>query len=76
MIRSLILATLLLFASLNAAAPQTATKAPVLRSAVSVSGELVRIGDFVENAGEAEQIAVFRAPDLGTSGTVPTEQIL
>lgn len=76
MIRSFILATLVLFGSLNAAAPQAAIKAPVLRPAVSVSGDLVRIGDFVENAGEAEQIAVFRAPDLGTSGTVPTEQIL
>lgn len=76
MIRSLILATLLLFATLNAAASQTAAKAPVLRAAISVSGDLVRIGDFVENAGDAEQIAVFRAPDLGTSGTVPTEQIL
>lgn len=80
MIRSLILATLLMFATLNAAAPQTAANvpglAPVLRPAVSVSGELVRIGDFVENAGDAAQIAVFRAPDLGTSGTVPTEQIL
>lgn len=76
MIRSLILATLLVFATLNAAAPQTAAKAPVLRAAISVSGELVRIGDFVENAADAAQIAVFRAPDLGTSGTVPTEQIL
>ena len=76
MIRSLILATLLVFATLNAAAPQTATKAPVLRPAISVSGDLGRIGDFVENAADAAQIAVFRAPDLGTSGTVPTEQIL
>lgn len=76
MIRSLILVTLLMFATLNAAAPQTAAKAPVLRAAISVSSDLVRIGDFVENAGDAEQIAVFRAPDLGTSGTVPTEQIL
>ena len=76
MIRSLILVTLLMFATLNAAAPQTAAKAPVLRAAISVSGDLVRIGDFVENAGDAAQIAVFRAPDLGTSGTVPTEQIL
>lgn len=76
MIRSLVLATLLVFSSLTAAAPQTAMKPPVLRSAVSVSGELVRIGDFIDNAGDAAQIAVFRAPDIGTSGTVPTDQIL
>jgi flagella basal body P-ring formation protein FlgA len=41
-----------------------------------VTGDLVRIGDLVDNAGSFGQIAVYRAPDLGTSGTIPTAQVL
>jgi flagellar basal body P-ring formation protein FlgA len=49
---------------------------PLLKSSVTVTGEVVRIGDLVDNAGTAAQIAVFRAPDLGTAGTVSTAQVL
>jgi flagellar basal body P-ring formation protein FlgA len=35
----------------------------------------VRIGDLVENAGPVANVAIFRAPDLGTTGTVSTERI-
>jgi flagella basal body P-ring formation protein FlgA len=47
-----------------------------LRANVTVSGDVVRIGDFVDNAGEMAQIAVFRAPDLGTTGLVPVAHVL
>lgn len=47
-----------------------------LRPSAAVSGEIVRIGDLVENAGPAGSTPVFRAPDLGTTGTVPVAQIL
>jgi flagella basal body P-ring formation protein FlgA len=50
--------------------------APVLRANVTVAGDLVRIGDLIDNAGPAAQIAIFRAPDLGTTGTLPTGQAL
>jgi flagellar basal body P-ring formation protein FlgA len=50
--------------------------APQLKRSITVTGDIVRIGDLIENAGPAAQIAIFRAPDLGTTGTVPTAQVL
>src|SRR6202049_505085 len=78
------LRTLLLAAALHAstAAPVFAQvsddviAAPVLRPSVTVSGDVVRIGDLIDNAGSAAQIAIYRAPDLGTTGTLPTAQVL
>jgi flagellar basal body P-ring formation protein FlgA len=49
---------------------------PVLKAAVSVTGGVVRIGDLVENAGDAADIAIFRAPDLGQTGNVSVARIL
>lgn len=49
---------------------------PLLKSSVTVASDVVRIGDFVDNAGPAAGIAIFRAPDPGTTGLVPTERIL
>ncbi len=61
-----------------AAAAQTASPnaAPALRASVTVTGDLVRIGDLVENAGAAANVAIFRSPDLGTRGTVSTASIV
>src|SRR6201988_3955654 len=50
--------------------------APVLRASVTVAGDVVRIGDIIDNAGTAAQIAIYRAPDLGTTGSIPTAQVL
>jgi len=50
--------------------------APVLRASISVSSDVVRIGDVVDNAGTAAQIAIYRAPDLGTTGSLPTAQVI
>jgi flagella basal body P-ring formation protein FlgA len=77
-LRSLLLATALLAA---AAVPSLAQSrndiaVPVLRASVNVSGDVVRIGDMVDNAGNAGQIAIYRAPDLGTTGSLPTAQVL
>jgi flagellar basal body P-ring formation protein FlgA len=49
---------------------------PVLRAQVTVEGDVVRIGDMIENAGTAAQIAIYRSPDLGTTGTLPTAQVI
>lgn len=43
---------------------------PVLKSEATVSSEIVVLGDLVANAGEFAEKPVFRAPDLGMSGTV------
>jgi flagella basal body P-ring formation protein FlgA len=50
--------------------------APVLRATVNVSGDIVRVGDLIDNAGVAAQTAVYRAPDLGTTGLLPTAQVI
>src|SRR5258708_32451236 len=76
-IRTLLLATALLAASASAAFAQSdddALAPPVLRANVNVSGDVVRIGDVIDNAGSAAQIAIYRPPDLGTTGTLPTAQ--
>jgi flagella basal body P-ring formation protein FlgA len=49
---------------------------PVLRANVSVTSDIVRIGDLIDNAGSAAQIAVYRAPDPGTTGTLPVTQVI
>jgi flagella basal body P-ring formation protein FlgA len=55
----------------------TATIAlPVLRASVTVTGDVVRIGDVIDNAGTFSQIAIYRAPDLGTTGMLPTAQVI
>ncbi len=77
-LRTLVLA----FALLALASPVRAEtlddslKPPTLRAHVSIASDVVRVGDLVENAGVAAQIAVYRAPDLGTTGTIPTAQVL
>jgi flagella basal body P-ring formation protein FlgA len=77
--RSLLLATALLAASGATALARDGDDviaAPALRASVTISGDVVRIGDLIDNAGTAAQIAVYRAPDLGTTGTLPTAQVL
>ncbi len=36
----------------------------------------MRIGDLVDNAGAVASIAIFRAPDLGETGTVSVARVL
>lgn len=76
-LRSLLIAALLIApgcAFAQSAADGIAT--PTLRASVTVSGDVVRIGDVLDNAGSASQIAIFRAPDLGTTGSLPVRQLL
>jgi flagella basal body P-ring formation protein FlgA len=75
---------LLLAAALLAATPATAfaqasedaIAVPVLRATVTVESDVVRIGDVIDNAGTSAQIAIYRAPDLGTTGSLPTAQVI
>src|SRR5690349_2451777 len=64
------------FTPATPAALKRVATGPTLRSAVMVTGEIVRIGDLIENAGAAASVPIFRAPDLGESGTVPANQIV
>jgi flagella basal body P-ring formation protein FlgA len=48
---------------------------PTLKSAALVTGEIVRIGDLVANAGAVAEVAIFRAPDLGQTGSVPASRV-
>jgi flagella basal body P-ring formation protein FlgA len=50
--------------------------APRLKAGVTVQSDVVRIGDLVENAGSLADIAIFRAPDLGGTGTVSAADVL
>ncbi len=77
-IRTLLLATALLASGplAGAQAGDDRFAPPVLRANVTVTSDLVRIGDLVENAGVAAQIPVYRAPDLGTTGTIATAQVI
>jgi flagella basal body P-ring formation protein FlgA len=78
-LRPLLLATALFAAGAGTALAQSRADviaAPVLRASVTVTGDIVRIGDLIDNAGPAATIAVYRAPDLGTSGTLPVAQVI
>jgi flagella basal body P-ring formation protein FlgA len=77
-VRSLLVATALLAAGTAASLAQSddTLMTPVLRASVTVSSDLVRIGDVIDNAGPASQIAIYRAPDLGTTGALSTASVL
>lgn len=72
------LATLsaLLALAMPAEAADDFIAAPTLRASVSVTSDVVRIGDLIDNAGSAAQIPVYRSPDLGTTGTLTVGQVL
>ena len=74
MIRTLTLALAALLALGAAAAADQAR--PRLKSEATVTGNLVRIGDLVENAGIVAKVAIFRAPDLGSTGAVSAEAVI
>src|SRR5712692_6093659 len=60
------------------AAPAEAEKAPAgptLKREAIVTSEIVRIGDLIENAGAVAEVAIFRAPDLGQTGSVPARRV-
>jgi flagellar basal body P-ring formation protein FlgA len=69
---------LALSCSAGVAADQAAAQnaAPALRANVTVNTDIVHIGDLVENAGAAADVAIFRSPDLGTRGAVPTARVV
>ena len=73
-----ILALGLLFALAAPLADPTAAQAqtPALRASVTVTGDVVRIGDLIDNAGAVAEVPIFRSPDLGSRGAVATDRIV
>jgi flagella basal body P-ring formation protein FlgA len=49
---------------------------PSLKRDVTVSSDLVRIGDLIDNAGASARVPVFRAPDLGQTGRVSAVRVV
>lgn len=66
----------LLALALPAAAADDFIPSPTLRASVTVTSDVVRIGDLIDNAGSAALIPVYRSPDLGTTGTLTVGQVL
>lgn len=66
----------LLVLALPAQAADDVIAAPTLRASVTVTADVVRVGDLIDNAGSAALIPVYRSPDLGTTGALPVAQVL
>ena len=80
MIRST-LAAFVLLGALGISAKAEATgqpnsERPTLKSEAIVNGDIVRIGDLIENAGIVASVPIFRAPDLGHTGTISADAVL
>ncbi len=73
-IRSLFIGSFLALSALTTAA--SGDQGPTLKPVVTVHAGLVTLGDLIDNPGAAAKIAVFRAPDLGTAGTVRADRIV
>ncbi len=74
MIRKLAIAAtaLLAFGAAAAAEPEH----PKLKAETVITGSIVRIGDLVDHAGIIARVPIFRAPDLGVTGTVSAEAVV
>lgn len=57
-------------------AAQTNPERPILKSEAIITGDIVRIGDLIENAGIVASVPIFRAPDLGYTGTISSDAVL
>lgn len=66
----------LLALALPARAADDSIAAPTLRASITVTSDVVRVGDLIDNAGSAALIPVYRSPDLGTTGALPVAQVL
>jgi len=62
--------SLLILAAATASGTAPASAAPLLKPSIVVTGDLVTAGDLFENAGDAAETPLFRAPAPGTVGAV------
>ena len=47
-----------------------------MKSEAVINGDIVRIGDLIDHAGIVATVPIFRAPDLGYTGTVSADTVL
>lgn len=71
----------LTFAAAVLAAPALANTpadpaVPTLKDTAAVKGDFVRLGDLIENIGTNAKTPVFRAPELGQSGTIQVYRVI
>lgn len=74
--RLLPLAVLGLLVLLMTGAAGAAPAVPVMKAEATINGEVVRIGDLIDNAGPAATVPVFHAPELGARGTIQAHRVL
>lgn len=65
----------LLALGLAAAAEPAEPEHPVLKAEATVTGDVVRVGDLIAHAGIIAKVPIFRAPDLGVTGTVAADDV-
>src|ERR1700688_1290355 len=75
MIRILTIACSALIA-LDATAVAADQERPKLKAETVVTSDIVRVGDLIDHAGIIAKVAIFRAPDLGSTGTVSAEAVI
>jgi flagella basal body P-ring formation protein FlgA len=56
--------------------PPKAPVVPTLKHSITVTSDVVRIGDLIDNADSFAAIPVFRSPDIGTTGAVPARRVI
>jgi flagellar basal body P-ring formation protein FlgA len=71
-----LLASLTAFAATAQTLPPLSPQKPVLRAEALINGDVVRIGDLVDNAGIIANVPIFRAPDLGATGSVSADAVV
>jgi flagellar basal body P-ring formation protein FlgA len=49
---------------------------PKLKAETVVTSDIVRVGDLIDHAGIIAKVPIFRAPDLGATGTVSAEAVI
>lgn len=64
------------FVALGSSAALAQNAPPALKAEVTVDGDLVRIGDILDNAGALASQPIFRAPELGGSGTIQVHRVM
>ena len=77
MIRSILIAFVAIAAlGVSAKSEESSSGRPMLKLEAIVSGDIVRIGDLIENAGIVASVPIFRSPDLGYTGTISADAVL
>lgn len=65
----------LALAALGLSLTGSAVAAPSLRADITVTSEIVTVGDMFDDAGALAELALFRAPQPGTTGMVSLEAV-